>query len=313
MRAPLAPCTSADPRLTDSSPNASNPTDEILTDPRLKSVMSISILPTFPHQSSPFLPAPAPFPLGVQMIPARKHLQILALGLPLDTCTNPTSRTHLRSLRLSQLGVTLSRPTGELLDELWGLVGETCRTLSIRYTPPIRAVGHQLQLEPLVDPTLFMLSAAVRQGLHTVFYLPRLLALDSLPYAGQPVDNGRPTASFAQRLVDLVSVDDDVRDSVEVWLVGGVGGLLNSGVGGFDALDPTTPGGAGQEANERLWPVPLTVDANLPPDERLRAAAGRRRSAAEEADQRRKETWTRQTDLRLGGLFGLRLESRKKG
>lgn len=277
--------------------------------------MSISILPTFPHPSSPFLPPPPAFPLGIQMLPVTDRLQLLAIGLPLDTCTNATSRAHLGRLRLTQLGVTFNRPTEEVMHELWTLVGETCRTLSVRYTPPIRSVGHQIQLEPLVDPA-GLVRSALRNFPHVVFYLPRMLALAALPFENQPREGSRPTISFAQRLVDLVAVDDELTDRVEIWLVGGVAGLLRGGVGGFDPLDPSTPGGGSEEPNERLWPVSIDAafEASLSEDDRLRAAVGRRRSSAAELDQRNKETWTRQTDLRLlGGLFGVRMESRKTG
>jgi len=297
-------------------PSPARLADEILADPRLRKVMSISILPTFPHPSSPFLPPPPAFQLGLQMIPVTNGLQLLAIGLPLDTCTNATSRAHLGRLRLTQLGVTFNRPTEELMAELWSLVGETCRTLSVRYTPPIRSVGHQIQLEPLVDPAVLVRSA-LRKLPHVVFYLPRMLSLAALPYENQPREGTRPTTtSFAQRLVDLVAVDDELRDKIEVWLVGGVAGLLRGGVGGFDPLDPATPGGGSEEPNERLWPVSVeaALEAGMSEDDRLRAAAGRRRSSAAELDQRNKETWTRQTDLRLlGGLFGVRMESRKTG
>lgn len=272
--------------------------------------MSISILPTWPHPSSPFLPGLAPFPFGLQVIPIRAHLQILALGLPLDMCTNPTSRQHLRSLRLNQLGVSIARPGPEILAELWDLVGDTCGTLSIRYTPSINVVGHQIQLEPLVDP-LSILYSPLRNFPHLVFYLPRIVSLAAVPYANQPMEGGHAVASFAQRLVDVVADDDELRDKVEIWLVGGVDGLL-SGFGGV-----SDSGGSSTSAdNERLWPIPApTNDVNqLPTDDPEFNAAllQRRRSSAAEADQRSKSTWQRQTDLRLlGGLLGVRMESRK--
>jgi hypothetical protein len=293
--------------------------DTIIRAPALKKLSSLSILPTYPHSSNPFVQASRAFPFGLQLIPTfnssstsdtttTSPLKILNLGLPLDVCTNAASRQHLRELKLSQLGISLRHPTTALFSELETLLlppidtesssdnaqaaqdlstssylatapnapsaAESFQTLSIRLVPTYTS--------PLPSPSIF-LALPLRRFPRISIYLPRTTTLGRLPYE----DQSSAEVPFSQRLVDLVAPDDEMRDKVEIYLVGGLGG--DNWVGA------ASDGGAKKDGTERIWPY-VTDDEKTELEaagEREKEEEGRRKMSRE-AEKKTKETWERQ-------------------
>lgn len=289
--------------------------DALLTSPHLKSLTSLSILPLYPHPSSPFSEPPRPFPLGLQLIPVRASnpLQTLNIGIPLELCTTEAARQHLSRLRPRELGVSLRNLTEEMLVELEALVGgprvgleedaydshdrdtelaDDARSrgtelVSIRYLPT--------RDRPFVDPSLFI-HPSLTAFPHLTIYLPKMASYPQLPYPGQAIGTGPDRVSFAQKVVDLIASDAvfGAEGRVTVWVERGEG-ALGEALGGDGA--------------ERIWPVAIEGEGVEEVEGKMGAL-----TVGEQGDEQGEKGvekgWERQTDLRLfGGLIGVRMES----
>lgn len=259
--------------------------DTVVRCPALKQLETLSILPTFPLCNNPFARPTRAFMFGIQLIPATPHLRSLTIGLPLDICTNKTSRQHLKSLALTELKISLCHLSPSLLGELNDLLLtppseateedegfafqrlslSTASTTQVVPSPRFERLSVRLvpnYVDPLPSPAVF-LSAPLRSFPRLDIYLPRVATLAKLPYEGQT----EPDLSFSQRLLDLVALDDEMRDKMQIFLI---------------SIDD-------EDENERIWPyISETEKEQMEADQAMMEERRRRR------DTKSKETWERQ-------------------
>ncbi|CDZ96187.1 hypothetical protein [Phaffia rhodozyma] len=314
----------------------SSPSDlyTILTSPKMKHLETLNILPIYLESSAfnPYLPPPRPFPFGVHLIPVGT-IRSVSIGLPLDQCTNQTTRRHLSSLQLDFLGVTLNRPSEQLFAELADLVGKTVQTISIRYLPDLT-----VPLRAFVDPGV-LTGPSIRSFERVVITLPKITSFGRIPYQNQPEANelGERVA-FSQRLIDLLDMDnegptvrvsgagdrfEDKGDMNRDEQLESRGGLRNRTVV-YLGRSHGDEEEHGLSTGRRIWP--LTDEFAFEPIEKRpmmdknksgsRLSNGQCEGGNDEKDDKPDntvESWERQTDLRLfGGLIGIRMESKKR-
>lgn len=247
----------------------------------------------------------------------RKRLRKLTLGLPLDLATNAVSRQHLRLLRPKRLEITLLlHPHRDLFTELADLLEGNTEELCIRFLASD-------QTHELCNPREIVSDQLDRLGKVDI-HLPALTSAMNRPYQGQ---QDRHT-SFADHVVNLIALDEERRKRYTIWVerpvmpdgpMGPMGGL---GAGWLkpkervvwerqvDVADATERRDVlfvdDEYGGEEMEPGPSSTKQAKQPatrhmDRETQAAGGSG-----------PEHWERETHLKLlGGLFSLRLESKK--
>lgn len=215
-------------------------------------------------------------------------------GLPLESTTNSTSRQHLKQVRAPRLTLTFVTPTAPILAELTELA-ETTELLTIRYIP----------LRGFVDSSLF-LSEALQPfrniELHLLLPRPRMIFVGSGENRTIVEDPESPGQRFITGIISALELaDEETRKRYTIVLL--------------DEWD--IPGRAYKATKTKLWPKePLwDLEAETEDDEKQgrTPSADNERSVVASGSGKKQQHWERETNLRLlGGLFNLRLESKKK-
>lgn len=253
----------------------------------------ITIMPDYPtsfHQLVFAIPA---FPFGLQLVRTTKPTTSFTYGLPLESTTNSTSRQQLKRLQVPRLSLTFVTPSTSILSELKGLA-DTTEHLTIRYVP----------LRGLVDARIFLceaLQAFRKIELNLLLPRPRMMMVGSGVDRTVVEDPESPGQRFVTDLLNALELaDEDVQERYTVVRL--------------DEWD--IPGRAHKATRTKLWPKEALWDLDLetldedPSNGPIEASE----SSIQPAKSKKKpEHWERETNLRLlGGLFNLRLESKKK-
>jgi hypothetical protein len=252
-----------------------------------------------------------PFPFGLQLVRTVRPLRSLTYGLPLESTTNASSRQGLKALAPRHLSLTFDRPTVALFTELKDLLADTLERLTIRYVPSRVLVNPREVL--LCEP----LQKFKRVELQLLLPRPRMTLLGT----GVERTLGEDPESPRRRFIDgviaaLEDASEETQEAYEVYVV----------------ANWDIPGRAHLAEPTRIWPVESAVNVLF--DEAEEAAEVNEKEAARvvgtaredekkgfarvgggasgSASKDRSEHWERETNLRLlGGLFNLRLESKK--
>lgn len=246
--------------------------------------------PTSYHQLVYAIPA---FPFGLQLVRTAKPMSSFTFGLPLESTTNPTSRQHLKQMRASRLSFTFVMPSPSILAELKDLA-ETTDHLTIRYVP----------LRGFVDARRFLcedLQTFRKIELHLLLPKPRMIFVGTGENRTIVEDPESPGQRFITDLISALELAEaDTRERYTVILVDG-----------WDI-----PGRVHKATKTKLWPKEAFWDLEAETEEEgdTKAEADKDESSVTFTKTKKKQDhWERETNLRLlGGLFNLRLESKKK-
>lgn len=291
-------------------PFAPSPTpDTILCHRDLLFLSEIAILPHYPTTFHPLSFRLDPFPFGLQLVRTVRPLRSLTYGLPLESTTNASSRQGLKTLAPRHLSLTFDRPTVALFSELKDLLSDTLERLTIRYVPS----------RVFVNPREVLLCEALRKFKRVELQLLLPRARMTLLGTGSERTLGEDPESPRRRFIDgmlaaLEGASEETQEAYEVHVV----------------ANWDIPGRAHLAEMTRIWPVEseASVLFDEAEEDGQKAGAGAGAGAAKEDEKKgfarvssgagasgskdKSEHWERETNLRLlGGLFNLRLESKK--
>lgn len=273
-----------------SSIRADRTSDQVLCAP-LPSLLSIEILPDYPTSCSPLAYAPPVFPFGMQLLKTAKPCTSLAFGLPLESTTNPSSRQNLKALKPKRLSLTFVKPTVSLFTELASLIGDTVDLLTIRYLPIRGFVDGQMFL---CDP----LQSFRRIEIHVLMPHPRMIfvgAGDSRTLVEDPESPGKRFTTAMVEALEMAS--EEIQSRYTIWMV--------------DEWD--VPGRAHKAVKTKLWPKEALWDLDTQGTRDLEHDDPPTVAPVIKKGKEKQTHWERETNLKLlGGLFSLRLESKKR-
>lgn len=260
-------------------------------------------MPDYPTSFHQLVFAIPSFPFGLQLVRTAKPMKAFTYGLPLESTTNTVSRDRLRSLAPARLSLTFVRPTIALFDELKSLVAESTRLFTIRYVP----------LRGFVEASVFLCPALAEFDnveIHLLLPRPRMTFIGTGDSRRLVEDPESPGKRFVQALEDgLELAPAETQAKYTVWTV--------------DEWD--IPGRAHKAVKSKLWPkealwdmdAEFNFDADTADDKVTSSSLETKTESAKsyaktEKGKGRPAHWERETNLRLlGGLFNLRLESKK--
>lgn len=250
-------------------------------------------MPDHPTSYDQLIYAIPSFPFGLQLVRTTKPLESLTFGLPLESTTNSASRQHLKTLKTPSLSLTFGKPTTSLFSELRELA-DTTSHLTIRYVPQRGFVDSNMFLS---DP----LQAFPRIELYLLLPRPRMMMVGSGDNRTIAEDPESPAKRFVTELIDTLEISsEEMQERYTVWLMDG-----------WDI-----PGRAHKATKTKLWPKEAfwDMEAEIADEEKPAQPEDKRGETIVPTKAKGKQAyWERETNLRLlGGLFNLRLESKKR-